>query len=149
MSTEAGTHVFSWVAQCEHAWPSAQDENFFASFFFSEKRKSGVGDAPQVDHLVQKEQPQKSGLRYTATRHGSAGSPHRSVSDDSSRTKNPEQGVAKNPPTTTGDTFDKLSDRRQEAANSTNNLWWPQIQTTWVDSEGDFPPPQKPQFLAR
>jgi hypothetical protein len=35
----------------------------------------------KTELLEQKEQPQKSGLRYNATRHGSAGSPHRSVTN--------------------------------------------------------------------
>ena len=43
------------------------------------------GEAPQVDLLEQKERPQKSGLRYNATRHGSTGSPHRSVADFSEK----------------------------------------------------------------
>jgi hypothetical protein len=99
--------------------PRALAVTFLCLLSFFRKRKNGrelEGEAPQDCISEQKE-------RMYGKKH-----------------QNPEKGVAlrqcsgttENPPTTTGD--------RQEAANGTNNPWWPQIQTTWFAARG---PPLK------
>jgi hypothetical protein len=54
----------------------------FSLPFFSPKKGSRAwAKRHRLTIMRQKEQPQKSGLRYNATHHGSTGSPHRSASD--------------------------------------------------------------------